>query len=142
MRSMVGGPSRTASDQARQGGGIHPTVTEHSMSIARARSLRRSLSPAEARLWNALRTGHLKPWHFRRQVGVGPYYADFASLGAALIVEVDGSGHFTDEAGAYDARRDAFLRSKGFRVLRVTTSDVLNRLDSVYAAILAALPAP
>jgi len=112
------------------------------MSIARPRSLRRSLSPAEARLWNALRTGDLKPWHFRRQVGVGPYYADFASLGAALIVEVDGSGHFTDEAGAYDARRDAFLRSKGFRVLRVTTSDVLNRLDSVYAAILAALPTP
>ena len=111
------------------------------MSIARARSLRRRMSPAEARLWNALRTPELKPWHFRRQVPVGPYYADFASLGARLIVEVDGSAHFTDPALAYDARRDAFLRAQGYRVLRVTTSEALNQLDSVCAAILAAVSA-
>ena len=109
------------------------------MSIARARSLRRQMSPAEARLWNALRDEQLKPWHFRRQMPVGPFYADFASRGARLIIEVDGSGHFTDEAADYDARRDAFLRAKGYRVLRVTTSDVLNRLDGVYAAIFAAV---
>jgi very-short-patch-repair endonuclease len=109
------------------------------MTTARARSLRRRLSPAEARLWNALRTEPLKPWHFRRQMPLGPYYADFASIGAKLIVEVDGSQHFTDEAIASDARRDASLRTKGYRVLRVTMADVLNRLDGVCAAIRAAL---
>jgi very-short-patch-repair endonuclease len=111
------------------------------MSIAHARSLRRRLSPPEARLWNALRTPDLKPWHFRRQVPFGPYYADFASIGAKLIVEVDGSQHFADEPAARDARRDTFLHTKGYRVLRVTASDVLNHLDSVYAAIRAAVSA-
>ena len=110
------------------------------MSIARARSLRRQMSLAEARLWNTLRNEQLKPWHFRRQMPVGPYYADFASRTAKLIIEVDGAAHFTDAAAENDARRDAFLRSQGYRVLRVTTSDVLDRLDGVHAAILAALP--
>lgn len=109
------------------------------MTIARARSLRRQISPAEARLWNALRTEQLRPYHFRRQMPVGPFYADFASHRASLIVEVDGSGHFTDDATDSDTRRDAFLRSQGYRVLRVTSSDVLNRLDGVFAAILAAV---
>ena len=109
------------------------------MSIERARSLRRRMSPAEARLWNLLRTPTFKPFHFRRQVPVGPYFADFAALRHNLIVEVDGSDHFTDEAIAYDARRDAFLHRMGFHVLRVTTADVLNRLDGVHAVILEAL---
>ena len=87
------------------------------MSITRARSLRRKMSPAEAMLWTALRSAPLKPFHFRRQVPFGPYYADFAAHGPRLIVEIDGSSHFDDAAIAYDARRDAFLVSPdGLRV--------------------------
>ena len=56
------------------------------MSIARARSLRRKMPPAEARLWTLLRTPALRPHHFRRQVPLGPYYADFASHGVRLVV--------------------------------------------------------
>jgi very-short-patch-repair endonuclease len=108
------------------------------MSITRARSMRRKMSPAEAILWSALRTGTFKPHHFRRQVPIGPYFADFAAHGAKLIVEVDGSTHFEDAAVEYDARRDAFLRSRGYRVLRLTTLDVHTNLDGVLTAILAA----
>jgi very-short-patch-repair endonuclease len=111
------------------------------MSITRARSMRRRMSPAEAVLWTALRSEPFKPLHFRRQVPFGPYYADFAAHGPKLIVEVDGSDHFTDAALEYDARRDAFLRSQGYRVLRVTTRDVRTNLDGVCAAILAACEA-
>ena len=111
------------------------------MSIASARSLRRALSPAEARLWTALRAPAFKPWHFRRQVPIGPYYADFLSHRAGLVIEVDGRSHFTDAAEAHDTRRDALLATQGFVVLRVTTADVLNRLAAVTDAIAAALPA-
>ena len=107
------------------------------MSIARARSMRRKMSPAEAVLWSALRRGQFKPYHFRRQVPFGPYYADFASHACRLIVEVDGSQHFTEVAMEYDTRRDAFLRSQGYRVLHATTLDVLTNLEGVCAAILA-----
>jgi very-short-patch-repair endonuclease len=110
------------------------------MSITRARTLRRHMSPPEARLWNVLRAQQFRPYHFRRQVPFGPYYADFASHRARLVVEVDGSGHFTDDATAHDTRRTAFLHTQGYRMLRFTTADVLNHLDGVLTAILAVLP--
>ena len=101
------------------------------MSIARARTLRRQMSPPEARLWNVLRMDPLRAFHFRRQVPIGPYYADFASHAAKLVIEVDGGQHFTDAGLAHDTRRDAFLRQRGYRVVRFTTTDVLGRLDDV-----------
>jgi very-short-patch-repair endonuclease len=58
-----------------------------------------------------------------------------------LVVEVDGASHFEDDARAYDVRRDAFMVARGFRVLRVTTTDVFNRLDDVIAGVLAHAPA-
>ncbi|MGV3491500.1 MAG: endonuclease domain-containing protein [Devosia sp.] len=108
------------------------------MSITRARSLRRRMSPAEAVIWTHLRNEPFKPFHFRRQAPIGPYYADFASHAVKLVVEIDGSTHFEDAAVEYDARRDAFMRAQGFRLLRVTTLDVRTNLDGVLAAILAA----
>jgi len=105
------------------------------MSIQRARSLRRQLSASEARLWNAVRNEQLRPL-------IGPYYADFASHAAKLIIEVDGSQHASDDAIAYDARRTAFLESRGFRVLRIPAGEVLNNLQAVFDAILAATTTP
>jgi len=40
---------------------------------------------------------------------------------------------------AYDARRDAFLRSKGFRILRFWNVDVIAHIDNVLETIFAAL---
>jgi very-short-patch-repair endonuclease len=98
------------------------------------------MSPAEALVWSALKSEQLRPLHFRRQVRLGPYYADFASHSAKVVIEVDGSQHFTDEAQAYDARRDSFMHAQGYRILRFTTLDVITTLDGVYAAVLALLP--
>ncbi|MGV3490489.1 MAG: endonuclease domain-containing protein [Devosia sp.] len=107
------------------------------MSIKRARSLRRKMSPSGAAIWTHLRHAPFEQFHFRRQVPIGPYYADFASHTVKLVVEIDGSTHFEDGAEAYDARRDAFLCARGYRVLRVTTLDVRTNLDGVLTAILA-----
>jgi very-short-patch-repair endonuclease len=97
------------------------------------------MSPPEARLWKALRTAPLKPHHFRRQVPLGPYYADFASHGARLVIEVDGIGHTADDAVTYDSRRTAYIDAQGYRVLRFTTPQVLGQFDEVITAILVAL---
>ncbi|MEP7241029.1 MAG: endonuclease domain-containing protein [Devosia sp.] len=109
------------------------------MSIAQARSQRKHMSPAEARMWILLRTQPFRPAHFRRQVPLGPYYADFASHSFRLVIEVDGSQHMTDAAGAHDARRTAYLESEGYRVLRFTTIEVLRQLDAVGSAVLGAI---
>ena len=80
--------------------------------------------------------------HFRRQVAIGNYIADFCVQGCKLIVEVDGEQHSTDAARLYDAKRDQFLREAGYRVLRFSTRDVNFDMQSVLETIAAAVSAP
>ena len=100
--------------------------------ITRARGLRRNATEAEKRLWRALREAfpHAR---FRRQVPVGPYFADFLSVGARLIVEVDGGQHAN--AAEYDAARNHFLKQQGYRVLRFWNNDVLANTEGVITQI-------
>jgi very-short-patch-repair endonuclease len=110
------------------------------MSQTRARTLRRQMSPAEAAMWMLLRRPPLRDWHFRRQVRIGPIHADFGCHTAKLLIEVDGSQHFTDAAQEEDARRDRIFAAAGYAVLRVTTAEVLGDPGAVVAAVLGRLP--
>jgi len=107
--------------------------------VARARRLRREMTEAEHRLWRALREV-FPDAHFRHQVPFGPYYADFASHGARLVLEVDGDQHGAEAPQAYDADRTRFLEGEGYRVLRFWNNEVLGNLDGVLTAIAAAMP--
>jgi very-short-patch-repair endonuclease len=104
---------------------------------ARARRLRRSMTPAERALWWALREA-LPGQHWRKQVPFGPYVADFCSHEARLIIEVDGGQHATDHR---DALRTRFLEAEGYRVLRFWNNDVLGNPDGVVQRIAEMLPA-
>ena len=102
-----------------------------------ARELRQEMSRTEWRLWDRLRGRQLLDHKFRRQVPLGPYFADFACLEARLVVEVDGE-HHSDQL-VYDARRDKWLGEMGFRVLRFWVSEVDENLEGVIAGIAEAL---
>jgi very-short-patch-repair endonuclease len=104
-----------------------------------ARRLRRQPTEAEAALWRALRRLPLDGSHFRRQVPIGPFVADFACHAAKLVVELDGGQHTEDESVAYDARRTAWLQRAGYRVLRFQNADVLRDIDVVLDTIRAAI---
>jgi len=60
--------------------------------------------------------------------------ADFACPELRLIVEVDGMSH-SGELALHDPIRQAWLERAGWRVVRVTNDDVLERLDSVVGFI-------
>src|SRR4051812_35005817 len=105
--------------------------------IRRARRLRREAPITERRLWDLLRGRRLEGLKFRRQVPVGPYVADFLCLRHRLIVEADGPLHDP----ARDAVRDAWLGTQGFRVLRFTNSEVMDK-DRVLGRIIEAVEAP
>nr|WP_246225833.1 endonuclease domain-containing protein [Chelativorans xinjiangense] len=101
------------------------------------------MTDAERRLWWHMREKlPLEGTHFRRQVPIGTYVVDFCCLRHWLIIEVDGNQHGTDAAIAYDARRDAYLRRQGFRVLRFSNYEIMRELDPVLDTIHAALVAP
>ena len=98
--------------------------------------MRRRPTEAEAKLWYLLRDRRFASYKFRRQLPVGDFIADFVCLSAKLIIELDGSQHVEN---AYDARRDAYLRAQGFRVLRLWNTDILADADAAMDAIWNAL---
>ena len=112
-------------------------------SRAFAKVLRRKMINAEAILWSRLRRKqNEQQLQFRRQHPIEPYVADFACVSAWLVIEVDGGTHSTEEEIAYDSRRDAFMRSLGWRVFRLTNEDVYKRLDGVLDGIFRVLALP
>jgi very-short-patch-repair endonuclease len=102
-----------------------------------SRKLRRDQTSAEQRLWRAISNRQLGGLKFVRQMPVGPYIADFACRQKRLIVEIDGATHSSDDELAHDARRDAYLRSAGYEILRFGNTEVYEALDLVCEAILA-----
>jgi len=75
-----------------------------------------------------------------RQHQIGLYICDFVSLDSRIVVELDGSQHA--EQLAYDERRDNFLRSAGFRVLRFWNGDVHAHIENVIETIFEAMHRP
>jgi very-short-patch-repair endonuclease len=110
--------------------------------IKRAKDLRRRMTDAEVILWSRLRGHVFNGFRFRRQHAIGPYIADFACVLSRLVVEVDGNTHSTDAELDHDRRRDAYLRSRGWYMFRVTNEDVYKRLDSVLEGICLHMPPP
>jgi very-short-patch-repair endonuclease len=82
-------------------------------------------------MWWILRDLKWPEAHFRRQVKIGPFFADFLSHHFKLVIEVDGSQHFELEGLARDERRTAFLNREGFRVVRFGNHDVLSNSSGV-----------
>jgi very-short-patch-repair endonuclease len=99
----------------------------------RARVLRRDPTEMEKRLWRALRMRQLDDTRFRRQVPIGPYIADFVCLEASLIVEIDGGQH-ADQMTC-DARRTAWLKERGWRVVRFWNNEVHENFEGVLDVI-------
>lgn len=103
--------------------------------LVRARELRRSPTLPEGLLWQFLRK-RPEGLKFRRQHPIGPYVLDFYCPAVRLVVEVDGDSHNMGDRPERDARRDAWLRGQGLRVLRLDAGDVMRDVESAVTAIL------
>jgi very-short-patch-repair endonuclease len=103
----------------------------------RAQELRNQATPAERALWRAISKRQIAGAKFSRQMPVGPYFADFLCREHKLIVELDGWSH--DVRAEHDARRDRFMASQGYTVVRFTNADVLSNLEGVVQSIALAL---
>ena len=104
-----------------------------SSKTVRARELRRTQTPYEAALWKLLRHHQMEGYHWRRQYPIGPYFADFACLGAKLVVELDGRSH--DGLEQRDAQRDAHLQEWGWTTLRILNTDLVRAPEGVWLMI-------
>src|SRR5690242_20428674 len=107
------------------------------------RQLRQQQTESVALLWLRRRAGRLDGLKFRRQRPLGRYLPDFCCDALRLVIEIDGSVHAQAEQQEYDAARDELLSAYGYRVLRISAEDVLDRMPRVLARIRqAAAPSP
>ena len=94
-----------------------------------AKNLRRNMTKEERHLWyDFLKTYEIK---FLRQKILGKYIVDFYCAKAKLVVEIDGSQHFEDNAILHDEERTEYLKNFGITVLRVTNLDVNKNFNGV-----------
>jgi very-short-patch-repair endonuclease len=110
---------------------------------ARSRELRLNATDAERKLWTQLSARKLAGIRFNRQFPIGPFICDFVSRTAKLVIEVDGGQHAVDVAK--DEARTAYLETRGYRVIRFWSNDVLERIEGVVSEIervLADMPSP
>jgi very-short-patch-repair endonuclease len=101
--------------------------------LHRAGELRKQTTPAEKKLWAALRLMREDGIHFRRQYAIGSFITDFCAPRKRLIIELDGSQHLDQKE--YDEERTKYLELRGYRVLRFWNHDVMNHIDEVLNAI-------
>ena len=104
-----------------------------------ARRLRRHQTDVERKLWYELRNRRLSKFKFRRQQPIGPYIVDFFCSEKGLVVELDGSQHAETENREKDDVRTAFLKSRGYKVLRFWNHELNQNLDGVVETIFGAL---
>ena len=94
-----------------------------------ARTLRKNMTKEERHLWYDYLSTH--PLHFYRQRCIGNYIVDFYCAKAKLIIELDGSQHFEQDAIAADQVRTAYLESLGLLVIRIPNNELLENFTGV-----------
>ncbi|WP_228288734.1 endonuclease domain-containing protein [Acinetobacter indicus] len=72
---------------------------------------------------------------FYRQKPLLNYIVDFYCPAANLVIECDGSQHFTDDGLEVDHIRDEALAELGLIVLRFDNGQVMERIDDVVESI-------
>ena len=101
--------------------------------IPRARELRKEMTRHERHLWyDFLR---LYPIKVYRQRTISGFIADFYCASAKLVIELDGSQHYTPDGLAYDEGRTEVFNQLGIEVIRFTNRQIDTEFDAVCAQI-------
>ena len=103
----------------------------------RTRELRSDPTDAERELWRHLRRDQFKGYKFRRQHPIGRYIVDFVCLETGTVIELDGVQHRDQKD--YDEERTAWLKDKGYTVLRFWDNEVFSNIEGVKKVIWDAL---
>ena len=105
------------------------TVVKNFRMLGTARRLRHEMTPQERKLWyEYLRTYPVK---FYKQRIIESFIVDFYCAPARLVIEIDGSQHYTSQGKAYDAERSDILQQYGLQVLRFANNDIDRHFDAV-----------
>ena len=98
-----------------------------------SQELRKKMTPQEKHLWYDFLKNY--PIQFYRQRPIYRFIADFYCSKAKLVIEIDGSQHFSEEGLEYDALRSEIINKFGVEVIRFSNYDIDNNFESVCKTI-------
>ena len=94
-----------------------------------ARQLRRNMTRHEKRLWYDCLKIRCEKWY--RQRVISQYIVDFYCPKAHLIIELDGSQHYTEDGIEYDEIRTEVLEQYDLEVIRFTNLEIDTDFEGV-----------
>ena len=108
------------------------TGYNHNLKVT-AQNLRKSMTKQERHLWYDFLKDY--PITINKQRPIECYIVDFFCFKAKLVIEIDGSQHFTKDGLLYDKIRTDVLQLHGLEVIRFSNHEVDTMFESVCDAI-------
>ncbi|MBQ1977979.1 MAG: endonuclease domain-containing protein [Ruminococcus sp.] len=112
--------------------------TKNSKLTGNAQKLRKNMTKEERHLWYDFLK--LLPVTVNRQKTIGNCIVDFYCACDKLVIELDGSHHYTELGLSSDKERDEYLKSLGLTVVRYTNLDIKRNFRGVCEDILQHMP--
>ena len=97
--------------------------------LENAKRLRKNMTKEERHLWYDFLRRY--PIHITRQKIIGNYIADFFCDKANIVIELDGSQHYENDALEYDRKRAKYFENLKIKVLRFSNLDVMQNFEGV-----------
>ena len=94
-----------------------------------ARTLRKNMTKEEKHLWYDFLSKY--PVRFLRQKVIDSYIVDFYCHQARLIIELDGSQHYTDDGIKYDEERTKCFEKRGLIVIHIPNNEINSNFNGV-----------
>ncbi len=94
-----------------------------------AKILRRNMTRQEKHLWYDFLQHY--PVKIYKQRIIDNYIADFYCHRVRLVIELDGSGHYTKQGKLHDEARTEILEKYGLCVLRFPNKDIDDKFEGV-----------
>ena len=90
--------------------------------ITLAKNLRENATPQENHLWYDFLSKHKV--RFQRQKAIDNFIADFYCHKVKLVIEIDGSQHYTEDGTKSDEFRTKILEGYDLKVIRFTNHQI------------------
>ncbi len=107
----------------------HLPVKKNNKLLNIAKILRRNMTRHEKHLWYDFLQHY--PIKIYKQRIIENYVADFYCCKARLVIELDGSEHYTTHGELYDTARTEVIEKYGLRVLRFSNKEVDDNFEGV-----------
>lgn len=120
-------PERSNMQSKEQFTGYNPKLKD------RSRELRKNMTRQEKHLWYDFLKDYPIKWN--RQRSIDRFIVDFFCFKATLIVELDGSQHYTEDGIEYDTLRTDILEKYDLEVIRFSNIEIDRYFNDVCRAI-------